>query len=125
MHKVIWSLDDTTVHLPTYLLLIKNERLVVYDTPEYNKLRDKEDVADNLRHLSRVSSELSLLLIQFSGSDTSKVDLGGGGGRDNPGSSSALCLSQIQRTPMHKREVESADGKCGSKGKVRQWGEET
>ena len=41
MYKVRWSLNDTTVHLTKSLPSIKNETMVVYDTPEYNKLRYK------------------------------------------------------------------------------------
>ena len=42
MNKVQWSLNYTTVCLPTSLPSIKNERRVLYDTPEYNELRGKE-----------------------------------------------------------------------------------
>ena len=34
MHTVWWYLNDTTMHLPISLTYIKDERRIVYDTPE-------------------------------------------------------------------------------------------
>ena len=110
MHKVRWSLNDTSVHLPASLPLIKNERRVVYDTPDYNELQDKENVAENFSHLSGAPSEFSSSLLQFYGSDTSKVDPCGGGGCADPVSMSALCLSPVKCNSLQKRKVEYAGG---------------
>ena len=78
----------------------------VDDSIEYNELRDKENVVEDLIHLSWESSEPSTLLILFSGSDTTKGEPGGGGGHADLGSMSALTLSPVERTPLQKSEVE-------------------
>ena len=71
--------------------------------PDYKELRDKENVADNLSHLSGASSEPSLLLIRFYEIDTAKVYPGGGSGRSALGSTYTLCLSPVKRTPLQKK----------------------
>ena len=103
MHKLWWYLNDTTVHLPTSLPSINNEIWVVYYTPEYNNIWDKDNFADNFIQICGASSEPLSSLILFYVSDRAKFDPGGGGGHAAPVSMSALCLSKAQRTPLHKR----------------------
>ena len=67
-------------------------------------------------HLSGTSSDPLSLLIQFFGSDTSKVEPGGGGGSYDPGSTSSMCLSLVHHTPLQKRGVEDANNQGGIKG---------
>ena len=88
---------------PAYILNLnkKNERGVVYDTPEYNKLRDKENIEENLIQLSGASSDPPSSLIRFSGSETAKVDPCGGGDCADPGSMSALLLSPVNNMYLH------------------------
>ena len=87
----------------------------IYYTPEYNKLQVKENVTENLIHLSGASSEPSSSLIRFYGSDMAKVDPGDGGGSAAPVSTSALCLSLVQRSPLRKMEVEDTGNQGGRK----------
>ena len=115
MKKVWWSLNDTIVHLPTSLPSIKNEMRVIYYIPEYNKLRDKENVEESLIYLSGELSDQYSLLIQFYNSDKDKFDPGGGGVCADPVSTSNLCLSPVHHTPLLKRELEDAGSQGGIK----------
>ena len=57
--------------------------------------------------------------IWFPSSYRAKVEPGGRGGRDSPGSTSSLCLSPVKCTPLQKRYVGDAGGQGGSKWQVR------
>ena len=87
--------------------------------PDYNNLQDKEKVVNKLSHLSGALSDRSYLLLQFYGSDTSKVDPGVVNCRASSGSTPALCLSQVQCTPLNKMEVEDTGVQGGRKVQVR------
>ena len=78
------------MHLPISLPSINNEIWFVYYTPEYKNLCDKDNVAENLTHLSGASSEPFSSLILFYVSDRAKVDPGSGVGHADLVSMSAL-----------------------------------
>ena len=92
----------------------------IYDTPDYNKLQDKDNFAENLTHRIGASSETLFPLIWFYGSDTANVDPCGGGVRAALVSTSIICQSPVQCTPFQKNKVENSEIQSDRKGQVRQ-----